>query len=370
MGTARGAGEECKVNVFTEWAPLQEVIVGNAINFNHDDIDPLFRFMYQNWEGDFRDKKGQYEIAEQIIAERQDDLNGLQKVLEGRGITVRRPATLTAKKKVRTPYLETTMNACDSPRDMFMCVGDTIIETPCTNPKRVFEDTLFKEIFGDYFRSGANWISAPRPIMTLDSTDLSFWEETFGEPVYSPREIDPKYEIAFDAANCMKFGRDIVMNVGTKNHMQGAAWLQRALGPDYRVHPIRLTDSHIDWQINPIAPGRMLVHDHYMREKYDRLPEPLQKWERIPIKDPPREFNYPPNHLQMASSQGMDINGLTIAPNVFVIRDSAKRTAEALYKAGVEVIPIQFRHCEVFGDAIHCATLDVRRDEKLADYFK
>lgn len=358
-----------RVSVFTEWEPLEEIIVGNAVNFNHLKLDDWFRFMYQNWEGDFRGKRGDYELARQFIEERQEDLDGIQRIMEARGITVKRPATLDNPGEIRTPYIDTVMNACDSPRDIVICIGDTIIETPCTNPKRYLEDHLFKGIFGEYFRSGARWIAAPRPTMSPASADFSFWEQTFNEPVYKASEIEPDLEIAFDAANCLKFGKDIVMNVGTKNHMLGAEWLQRSLGPDYRVHAIRLTDSHIDWQIMPLAPGRMLVHDHYMRSKYDRLPGPLQDWERIPIADQPHEFSYPAGHLQMASSQGMDINGLSLDERTFMIRDSAVRTADSLYKAGFDVIPVRLRHCELFGDSVHCSTLDVRRVGKLTDYF-
>jgi glycine amidinotransferase len=363
------AEQKIPVSVFTEWAPLEEVILGSAIGFNHKNPDILFRFLYENWDGDFRDKKGQYELATQFIEERQEDLDGIQKILEGLGVVVRRPNAFEPVQQIKTPTFESVTHGPDSPRDMFFLYGNEIIETPPTNPRRYFEGMLLRDIFMDYFRRGAGWTVAPRPLLTEESTDFEFWESHFDEPLHTMEQIDPRYDIACDAANCLKFGKDIIINVGTKNHELYAMWLQRHLGDKARVHPIRITDSHIDWQMLPLAPGKLLVHEHYVDGWKNRLPEALQKWDMIYLKDESKAFRYPPNHLQMASSQGMDMNLLSVDERTIIIRDEAVNTIRELERKGFEPIPVRLRHCELFGDGPHCCTVDVRRKDSPDDYF-
>ena len=364
-----------KIEVYTEWDPLKEVIVGNCLGFNHERLDATFHFMYRNWYGDFEKHLGdsRYEMAEQIVKERQEDLNNLQKVLEERGIVVRRPKGIEGLPEIKGPHFSTIMNSSDAPRDAFIVIGNAIIETPPTNTKRFFESVLYRDIFMDYFRNGAQWIVAPRPTFAPNSLDFSFWEDRHGKSLDGLDNIDSRFDIAFDAANCMKFGKHIIMNVGTANHELGYVWLQdmlHSLGYDITVHARRITDSHIDWQFIPLKPGKLLVHEHYMKDNYHLLPEKLQKWDRIPIQDKDKKPYLSKGHIQVASSQGMDINVLSLNENDILIRDTAVLTMEKLYQEGFNPIPIQFRHCELFGDAIHCATLDTRRKGELIDYFE
>jgi glycine amidinotransferase len=159
------------------------------------------------------------------------------------------------------------------------------------------------------------------------------------------------------------------MNVGTKNHELGAMWMQRQLSPEFRVHPIRLCDSHIDGHFIPIAPGKLLVNEGAMYGCYDRLPEQLKRWDRIPILDKGTRFDYPDDHLQMATNLGMSVNVLSLDEKRILIRDTAELTIKALEKAGFTPIPFRLRHSELFGGGIHCSTVDVRRKEENTDYF-
>jgi len=72
----------------------------------------------------------------------------------------------------------------------------------------------------------------------------------------------------------------------------------------------------------------------------------------------------------MASNVGMSVNVLSLDEKRVLIRDNAKLTIDALYRAGFEPIPVRIRHCELFGGGIHCSTVDVRRREVIDDYFK
>jgi glycine amidinotransferase len=357
------------VSVYTEWAPLKEVIVGSCVNFNLAGIDRTFRFLYENRDGKHTDRNFPHQIDSRYIAERQEDLDNLQALLEGEGITVKRPSRLREIQHVKTPDFESYTTGCDSPRDMYLCIADQIIETPPTNRKRYFEHALLRTIFMEYFRRGARWVVAPRPSLREASLDFTFWKEATKDPVRDASDIDEVYEIAFDAANCLKFGKDVVMNVGTKNHELGAVWLQRQLGPNFKVHPIRLCDSHIDGHFVPIAPGKLLVNEGAMHGSYDQLPPELKKWDRIPILDKSTNFDYPSDHLQMATNVGMSVNVLSLDEKRILIRDTADLTIKALKRSGFEPIPVRLRHSELFGGGLHCSTVDVRREDSLEDYF-
>ena len=293
----------------------------------------------------------------------------MQALLEGEGITVKRPARLNEIQQVKTPDFESYTTGCDSPRDMYFCIGDQIIETPPTNRKRYFEHALLRPVFMDYFRRGAQWVVAPRPSLSEHSIDFTFWKETVKDPIRNADDIDECYEIAFDAANCLKFGKDIVMNVGTKNHELGAIWLQRHLGDKFKVHPIRLCDSHIDGHFVPISPGKLLINEGAMHGFYDQLPPELRRWDRIPILDKSTNFDYPSDHLQMATNIGMSVNVLSLDEKRILIRDTADLTIKALKRSGYEPIPFRLRHSELFGGGLHCSTVDVRREDNLEDYF-
>mgnify|MGYP001582144443 CR=1 FL=1 len=357
------------VNVFTEWAPLKEVIIGSCVNFNHLKIDTTFRFMYENRDGHFKDRNFPWQIDPRYVAERQEDLDNLQELLEKEGVVVRRPERLDDVTEIKTPFFDAYTTACDSPRDMFLCIGDEIIETPPTNTKRFFEGYLLREIFMEYFRRGARWTVAPRSTVDQKRLDLSYWKDNVGKPVDKMEDIEPVFEIAIDAANCLKFGKDVVVNVGTKNQELGAYWLQRHLEGRLRVHMVRMADSHLDGHLVPIAPGRLLVNEGAMHGLYDCLPAPLKKWDIVPILDKSTNFDYPNDHLQMATNVGMSVNVLSLDERRILIRNTATLTIEALKKAGFEPIPVQLRHSELFGGGIHCTTVDVRRDEAIDDFF-
>ena len=372
MSSPEASGEqtEIPVNVYTEWGKLEEVILGSSRLFNHSGIDSTFRFLYDNRDGKFSEREMTPRIDQRYIDERQEDLDNLAELLEAEGVTVRRPNRLEEVTPIVTPTFSSSTTASDSPRDMFMAYGNTIIESPPTNRKRFFEQYLLRDIFRDYFDQGAGWIAAPMPMLSDESVDYAFWKDRLDKEIPEPDQVDPVMDIAFDAANALKFGKDIVFNVATDNHALGYNWLKRTLPRETRVHPIRLSDSHIDGHFIPIAPGRLLCNEVVMHGNYDRLPAQLQNWDRIPILDPATNFDYPSDHLQMASSVGMSVNVLSLDEERILIRDTAKLTIRALARAGFTPIPVQLRHSELFGGGIHCSTVDVRRQEDMEDYFE
>jgi glycine amidinotransferase len=347
-----------QVNVYTEWSPLKEVIVGNSLNFNIKNFDNIFKLLYRDNIGRLSKLDNSFKINKRYVIERQYDLDNFANQLQKLGIRVRRPRQIERPVAFKTPYFKAVMNAVDSPRDMFLCLGDEVIETSPVNRNRYFEGLLLQDIFSEYFRNGSRWTLAPRTKLAQSSIDSVHWSKV--NKIHNLDEIENRYEISFDAANCLKFGKDIVMNVGNKNHELGAFWLQRHLGYRFNVHRVRVCDWHIDGMLLPLKPGVLLINPK-LKKRLHFLPRKLLKWKMIEAPDMASEakFSYPRSHLRLASYTGMGINVLSIDENT---------VQKLLDKQGFNIVPIQLRHCQIFGGGLHCVTLDVNREESYASY--
>lgn len=360
------------VNVYTEWGKLKEVVVGNVVATQRVNVDLSFKLLYnQNIKDVFL--KSSYHLQAKLIEERQEDLDGLQTTLEGLGVVVRRPKKLESVVSFKTPHFEAYTTACANPRDQVLIAGDEIIESACMNRSRYFENDLLKEILYGYFRAGSRWTCAPRPIMTDSSFDFSHVKQG---PEQNPHwnEFETKessLEIMFDAAQCLKFGRDIVMNVSTANHELGAAWLERHLEGRFRVHRVALTDYHIDGMFMPLRPGVLLINPVTMYGRMDRLPKALQKWDVLVVPEED-QTKYPEDSVLLASSN-INVNVLPVDEERVIVFDSSgtqySRLIKALEHRGFTPIPVRLRHSRVFDGGAHCATLDTIREDQPEDFF-
>lgn len=361
---ARCASQELRsrsvVNSYTEWGALEEVILGSHYNATVGSLDLSMELLFHdNLQRARRRHPGYvFTIKKKYIEEREEDTARLADLLRSRGIVVRRPETLPDVRPFRTPYWEGITKACDNPRDRVLVVGDRLIETPACVRNRLFETDLLKPILYDYFRSGAQWINAPLPMML----DASFDQRELDGGLEPPRTP----EIMFDAAQCLRFGRDIVMNVSNANHELGYQWLQRVLGEPYRIHKVSVTDNHIDGAFVPLRPGKILISDR-MLGKTHLLPEPLRSWDVIHMTDEDRG-KYEDDDLLLASSR-ISVNVLSLDEVDVVVNEQALKTIHALEQHGFNPIPVRFRHSRIFGGGLHCVSVDVRRNENLEDYF-
>lgn len=357
-----------KINIHTEWGPLKEVIVGSIFNTSDHNVDLSFKVFFNDNIKDILLKKS-ISLQKKLSEERQEDLDNLADVLKGLGIKVHRPQKLHEVKEFKTPNFTEHTSPCDNPRDQVLILGNKIIETPCIWRKRYFENDLLKEIFYPFFLNGAPWICAPRPMMRDESYDLSYSKNNINiEEELKQNQNSNKFEIMFDAAQCLKFGRDILMNVSNKNHELGLQWLRSIIGDEYRIHPVHLCDHHIDGMLMPIAPNRLLINMGTMPQKISLLPKELQDWEMIQVDLACRE-QYETN----LASTNIYTNVFPIAPNrIITFNESTSPDplfAKKLEKNKIDFIHVRLRHSRLFGGGAHCATLDLYREEPLEDYF-
>ena len=340
-----------------EWDQLEEVIVGNPLRARYPTPDlstQLAEFPDRSLE-----EIPQGPFPQQIIEETDEDLSAFVAVLEELGITVKRPETWPHEARFSTVHWESEgyYNYC--PRDILLVIGDQIIETPNVIRSRAQEAFSYRNMMVDYLKSGARWYSAPKP-MLLDS----LFDVDRSKP--TPRNDEP----AFDAANVLRLGRDLIYLVSGTGNRLGGQWLQTILGEEYRVHFLEdvYYGSHIDSTFVALRPGLMLCNPGRIND--ETLPEILKQWEVI--YSPPMEATgrYGADYVSRSiGSNWIDMNLLSINPELVVVDRDQTGLIKLLEKQGLDVIPLKLRHSKMLGGGFHCITLDTRRQGTLQRYF-
>ncbi len=344
-----------KINSHTEWGPLKEVILGRAemAQIPRTKKHDIHCVDYANYPTVSNLPSGLY--PQQVIEETIEDLENFQKQLEKVGVVVYRPEVKNASLLCATPDWTSDGYYFYCPRDSVLVIGDTIIETPMPLRSRYFETLGYKKIFKEYFSKGSKWIAAPKPELPDDLYDRS----DLSKPTLT------EYEIAFDAANVIKCGKDIFYLISNSGNRLGGEWLQRTLGSNYSVH---LLDNvyayvHLDTTILPLAPGKVLLNPYRIND--NNLPNYFKNWEKIYAEEPiatPYLEHYAP------ASVWLGINVLSINENLVAVEQTQTKLARQLESHGFDVMLVQMRHCRTLSGGPHCVTLDTVRDDEYNDY--
>ncbi|MER7580096.1 glycine amidinotransferase [Kitasatospora sp. NPDC097691] len=380
-----------RLNSFDEWSPLKEIVVGSAENYVSHERELSFElFFHDNIAGDNRSEwyyprltsrlgdptagGTRIPVKQRYVAELNEDLQGLVDTLTSLGVTVHRPTDVTPETaEVRTPAWSASVVPPLNLRDNTLIAGDEIIETSPMIRSRYFETQLLKPVFQEYFRRGARWSTMPRPLMTDASFDLSYARSSKAggpmEPIEDPQSspYDVGYEMLFDAAQCLRLGRDIVANIATENHALGVDWLERHLEGRFRIHRVhRLSDSHIDSMVLALRPGTLLCRSQAV---VDLLPEPLRKWDVI-VPPAPETYNFPAyaDDDLILTSPFIDLNVLSVSPDTVLVNEASPELMRELERHGFTVVPVRHRHRRLFGGGFHCFTLDTVREGGPEDY--
>lgn len=373
---------------YDEWSQLKEVIVGSPINFNFSDLELSFKlffhdnvnlsFYYPQYSANQKnshENKLQPTINSKYLEELTEDVQGFVTTLKSLGVTVHRPKHLNQVKEIVTPYWRTYSMPALNVRDQAIIFGNEIIESPPLIRSRYFENDLLKHVFYNYFNKGCKWTVMPRPLMTDKSFDLSYIEEqgrqmVAQEAIYEQQdsEYDIGLEMMIDAAQCIRMGKDVIVNVATHNHQLGLDWLVRHLGDRFRFHRVdRMTDNHIDSIILPLRPGTLLLrHPKFL----PMLPKALQKWDVIYPPEPTESLfpQYEDNPI-MLTSKYIDLNVLSVNEKQIIVNSLNPELIKTLESHGFEPIPVQHRHRRLFGGGFHCFSLDTVREGKLESYW-
>lgn len=383
------------VNSFDEWSTLKEVIVGSPINYDIQDLELSFKVFfhdvaysafcypsYNNQSSQTLADSGDSGTAKlstvklfkkQYLEELTEDVDELVNALKGLGVKVSRPLTLNGAIQFKTPYWNSACIPALNIRDQAIIMGNEILETPPQVRARYFENDLLKPIFYEYFHRGAKWTTMPKPIMTDRSFDTSYIS---GQNVPAMQEVYPQlesefdigYEMMFDAAQCIRFGKDILINVATKNHHLSFQWLQRHFEDKFNFHMVyQFADNHIDSIVLPLRPGKLLLRNPGF---FDKLPEPLKKWDIIYPPEPTENIfpHYEEDDL-ILTTKYIDLNVLSVDEETVIVNSLFPELIKTLEQHGFTTIPVRHRHRRIFGGGFHCFTLDTVREGSLEDYF-
>lgn len=376
------------LNSYDEWSDLREVIVGSASNYLSHYRDLSFEiFFHENlyrsdWaypclrSVDEASHVSQQRIAAQYVEELDEDVEIFAATLSNLGIQVHRPVQLAADApSIRGLGWEAPPVPPLNVRDNTLILGDEIIETPPAIRSRYLETRHLAPIFREYFNRGARWSTMPRPILNDSSFDLSYATDpntTLGGPTElvtnpKPSPYDVGYEMMLDGAQCLRLGRDVIVNVANANHEMALEWLSRHVADKYRIHRVyRMSDNHIDSMILALKPGVFLARHEHVREL---MPEEFRSWQYIvpPEPDPGSFPVYDESDLVLTSPY-IDLNVLSINPQTVVVNKSCTGLIKKLELEGFDVIPVRHRHRRLFGGGFHCFTLDTVRVGGLEDY--
>lgn len=378
-----------KLNTHNDWAPLREIIVGSAENYVSHDRELSFDvFFHENlfrsdWayprlkqaSGASLDARA-WRISERYTTELHEDVEDLARTLDSLGVVVHRPMVLPQNVE---PIAGFGWQAPAVPalnvRDNTLILGSEIIETPPAIRSRYLETRLLAKVFQAYAAEGATWTTMPRPILTDASFDQSYARDTATtlggptEPIDAvhPSPFDVGFEMMLDGAQCLRLGRDVIVNVANENHRLGFDWLKRHLEPEYRLHRVdRMSDNHIDSMLLALRPGVFLARHEGLK---DLLPEPFASWTFI-VPPEPDEGAFPTYDQDdlVLTSPYIDLNVLSIDEERVLVNKECVGLIRELDRAGFDPIPVQHRHRRLFGGGFHCFTLDTVRDGVLESY--
>jgi glycine amidinotransferase len=364
------------VNSWNEWDPLEEIVVGSADGAcfeptepsNHPQIRTALRGM------PFPTGPKSHGAIERA----NEELAGLEALLESQGVKVRRPKPYDFSRSVATPDFSVDNQYCAvCPRDVMITIGNEIIEAPMSRRSRYFEFKAYRELVYEYWKADSSvvWTSAPKPSMGDGMYREGFWDwpvEKRHSEMHAFEFCVTQDEVVFDAADISRFGRDLIVQESMTANRAGITWLKRHLEPrGFRVHPVHFPldffPSHIDCTFVPLRPGLILTNpDRPLRDGEEKL-FLANDWEFISAPEPRLSNAEMPDYCQ--SSKWLSMNVLSISPTKVVCEEQEKPLQELLSGRGFEVFSIPFRNVFEFGGSLHCATWDVRRTGDCEEYF-
>jgi glycine amidinotransferase len=369
------------VHSFDEWSTLREVIVGSVAGYELHHLDVSFALFY--FENIYAPLKKRTAVSgggsqvvgipPAIVAEAQEDLEELVATLRDFGATVFRPADLAAQGQIASPSWTSRSTPALNVRDQALILGSTILETAPHVRGRIFENDMLKPIFYRYFNAGSAWLSMPRPALANGSLDPSYFEG-LGLDVQVALDLDDAqriaglgHEIIFDAAQCIRIGRDVLVNVANANHEMGYRWLRQVFGRQFRFHKVyQAADNHIDSVLAPLRPGVMLLRAPGFLAG---LPPAMTRWDVIyPPEGSGASFPAYGGDMLYIASRYIDTNVLSLDENTVIVNALYPELVRQLERRRFDVLPVRFRHGRLFGGGFHCVTLDCVRDGGMETY--
>ena len=196
---------------YNEWDPLEEIIVGHIENACVPPLNIEMKATTSDIGHDFFRTNTGKPFPKEAMYKAQVEVENFCEILRQEGVTVRRPEVIDHGKEYTTPDFTSTGMYAAMPRDILTVIGEEIIEAPMAWRSRFFEYRAYRPLLKEYFRQGAKWTTAPKPLMSdeLYDSDYSQDEEKRTELARNGKFVTTEFEPCFDAAEFIRAGRDI-----------------------------------------------------------------------------------------------------------------------------------------------------------------
>jgi len=347
-----------KINCWTEWGKLREVLVGSTY--------PVNAFDYHK-DLEFRDN------MKRILTETQEDLDTLAKLLTDEfDVKVHRPNNALFKvgeEHTNGHFKYAYPNHPLMPRDTIGAFGDTLVQTYTNTDSRYFENNCWYEHCKDYFDQGSNWFSLPAP-------DI--------QPGVKYQEPQVCNQIFQHTANFIKCGKDIFYSLPGdidikrgKGTNAGIEWFKRHL-PIFDFNAVNI-GGHVDGKIALLRPGLLATWNK------NWIPQKLAMWDAIEIPDNanfPDDFvktkkkryygeyvkKYLENWIGYADESVFDVNVLSVDEQRVIVTGNDPKILRLFENKGLTPIFWKFRHQYFWDGGIHCVTADMVRDGGIENY--
>jgi len=377
------------VNCWNEWDPLKRVVLGRPEGTQIPAPEPA-------WEYDC--PRGGFPLGrwgmfpQEMVDKANDQMENFASIMEKRGIMVDwvevHPVMLEPRPVSTPDWTQLNMRGTNNPRDLFLPVGNEIMETPCCKRSRYYEYLNLRPLFERYFKEDPEflWTSAPRPRLTDESYEENYYynyNHVWTKEEKRSRMNDWKFQLTekeplWDAADAARIGKDIFWECSAVTNRSGLDWLKRYFGAKgIRIHPVLFDNYlhpwHIDVNLIPLRPGLVMYNPQWppITEEAVKLFK-MNDWEMIPAAKPVHWYDNPITQLDAEQGGGtswISMNTLSLGPNTICVEFHETAYCEQLDKLGFEVIPVHYEQVLPFGGSLHCTTLDVYREGDCEDYF-
>jgi N-dimethylarginine dimethylaminohydrolase len=209
-------------------------------------------------------------------------------------------------------------------RDPIVVIGERLIETAMYAPMRRKERFAIRRTIGK----------------RLEMADADVF--SISEPPPGPEGPSGYPPGAYlEGGDVFVLGRDIYVGLtGNASSLGGVRSLRAILQPQYRIHQVRLSRKflHLDCVLATVRPGLAIV----CKEGFiDGLPSFLRGWKLIEVSATDAE-------------ESLATNVLVIDERTTMVASETPAVADALAKAGQEVITTPFSAVFLWGGAFRC----------------
>jgi len=293
------------VNSWNEWDPLKRVIVGRPEGTQVPAPEPGYWHNYPS----FGYPLGTYgPFPQEMVDKANEQMDNFVKIMEDRGIIVERTARhefLEGVNAIGTPdWTQLNPRGTNNPRDLFLPIGNEIMETAGSLRSRWYEYLHLRPLFEKYFKEDPEflWTAAPKPRLTDESYVKNYfykYAQVWSEEEKRQRMYDWEFNVTekeplFDAADAGRAGKDIFWQASSVTNRAGMDWLKRYFGAKgIRIHTVQFDSDehyhpwHIDVSLILMRPGLAMTNPKgpLLTEEAKKL-FAMNDWELIDAAEP------------------------------------------------------------------------------------